>query len=141
MRLGKDSEFVASVGKVFENALFVDDEGNSVLTFVAESDSGGATSPAFDAWGPAVQGVPVRASCISISGFAPTATSNITITDSGGGSNTYAVTTSGSTDFRTAATSSYYTGPLRFTIDTFGAASKRWRITLYLKLSTLPAAT
>lgn len=132
----------AAVGKVYEDAMFIDDEGNSVLTFVAESDSGGATSPCFDAWGPEVHGVPVRASAISVYGYAPTATSTITIYDDKGGSNAYAVTTAGSTDFRTAATSSwYFDGALRFSIDTMGAASKRWRITMYFRKSTLPAAT
>lgn len=134
----------ASVGKVYEDAMFVDDEGNTMLTFVAESDSGGATSPCFTAWGPVVTGVPVRGSCIAISGFAPTADSSLTISDSKGGSNSYSVTytTSGLSDFRAASTSPYYNNVrLKFSIDTMGAASKRWRITLYLRRSTLPSAS
>ena len=127
----------AEKGEIFETAQFVDDEGNGVITLVAESDSGGAVSPCFSAWGPTITGVLVRASAISVSGFAPTATSAITLTDEFGGSWSWSVITAGSSDFIASGDSPWLHGRFKVSIDTMGAASKRWKITLFYRKEAL----
>ena len=103
----------------------------SVVYFTAESDLGGATGPCFSVVGPTIFGKPVRVSGWPVSGFAPTSSPTLTVSDEWGSSWTVAMDTTGSAAFTHSIPT--LAGECTFSFNTFGAGGKRYRVAIIIQ--------
>lgn len=106
-------------------------DGTGSIKLIAQSDASGAVSPCFAAWLPHIHGRIVRLSCIPIFGAMTTATATATLTDTSGATWTGTVTTAGNKD-TLVAVSSWLSGRLRLSFDTFGAPSKQLEVAIHV---------
>lgn len=100
------------------------------ISFFAQSDTGGATSPCFRVPGPRIDGYIKRIAAEPVSGFAPTSAPTLTIYDDTGNSWSVVMDTTGSADYLNGTLLPRMKGRLTFSFDTFGAATKQMRVTI-----------